>query len=234
MVGMTLKSEIAQAQKVDALEGKMMRRVQSMVLWYERKAKRFKDLPLWDRDAKQLTSDRAGSHKPHVRRKAKPLWDDPPDIELALKHRDCVDRIEGDLVKCREIIDSGTIEGKDLGRILENYTRLERAALDHMREIRGCLEAFGKEQVAREALMTRLITETTRLKVVDRHHRENMEFEAGANDLDRKNNAELEEMIREAEAVTPTFPDVETPQDSEPMRIEANDDAAPPSQATSG
>lgn len=231
MDGMGMNSDLAQAKKVDALEEKMMRRVQSMVLWYERKAKRFKDLPLWDREAKRETSDRAGAHKPHVRRKAKAVWDDPPDIELALKHRDCVDRIEADLVICREVIQGGKIESKDMGRVLENYTRLERAALDHMREIRGCLEAFGKEQVAREALMTRLITETTRLKVVDRHHRENMAFEAGVTDLESKNNAELEAMIREAEAVTPTFPDVETPQDSEPMKIEADDAAAPSTEA---
>lgn len=212
---MPRKTDLANRDKFDDLETKMMGQVQNMIGWYKRKAKRFMDLPLWDREAKGPAKHSKGQReKTNIRRKATAMWDDPPDIELALKHRDRVDRIEGDLLKLQSVMDAGDMEEKNYVNAVLAYTRMERAMLDHMREIRGCLEAFAKEQIARESMMSRAITEVTKLKLFDKHHRDRIEIEVGMNDLEKKTNAEIEAMIAEAEAVTPSLSDVNTPMES--------------------
>lgn len=202
-------SALAKSKDFADLEGQMTGRIQSMVDWYERKAKRFITLTFWEREAK-APSKRSKGIRPRLnhRRPDKAMWDDPPDIELAFRHRDRVNALELKLAKLEELLDSKTLEGKDQVNGYMAHTRLERAMLDHMREIRGCLEAFGKEQVAREQLMSRNVTELARMKLIDNHHRDRIEMEAGANDLSVKSTTELEAMIRAAEEVTPSSMDV--------------------------
>lgn len=227
---MVRKSAIPHRQEMEETERKMLARVQGMIAWYERKAKRFKDLPLWEREARAPAKHSEGTReKTNVRRKAKPLWDDPPDIELALKHRDRVDRISDDLEKLQVRMDSGELEPKDYVNACMAYSRMEKSLIDHMREIRGCLESFSREQLYREGTMARLVMELSKLKVMDKHHRDRMEFEAGHSDLEMKTNAEIHAMIAQAESVTPAMPDVLEPHDSQPVVIEdADDEPIPP------
>jgi hypothetical protein len=170
--------------------------ISEMVKWYGKKAKRFREMVLWERALPE-----------HPQRKFKtlaavePERDDPPEIDLLVKHRQHHDRLERTVKNLEGVLENpGTMDPKDYADACKTLGRLADRMLGHLREMGTILCNTGRESATRESNMARLAVEAARLTSHNAQHNDRMAVIYDDSDPDRMTNADLKKILAEAEA----------------------------------
>jgi hypothetical protein len=177
-------------------QGRAMAQLSEMVRWYGKKAKRFREMVLWERTLPE-----------HSQRKNKnlaamePERDDPPEIDLLVRHRRHHDRLERAVDSLEKILDNPTsMEPKDYADACKTLDRLAARMLGHLKEIGEILSNVGRESATRENNMARMATEVARLNALNAQHNDRMALVYDEQDPDRMTNADLNKILADAEA----------------------------------
>ncbi len=151
---------------------KMLNRLVDMVAGYAKDRNRVRSLVLFAE-----RKPRNGS--PAVRKVSRAHWNDRPEVELLLTHRDTVLSINGLLKvaqKQMEVATDPSVADSILGRI----AALEDDKHQAMKQITRILESIAGEQATREAMMVKLATDGARLAQAALHHQDKQDPEAKA------------------------------------------------------
>lgn len=177
-------------------QARAMVQLSEMVRWYGKKAKRFREMVLWERTLPE-----------HSQRKNKTLTpveaekDDPPEIDLLIKHRQHHDRLERTVKNLEGVLENpGPMDPKDYADACKTLGRLADRMLGHLKEIGVILSNVGRESATRENNMARMATEVARLNALNAQHNDRMAMVYDEQDPDRMTNADLNKILADAEA----------------------------------
>ncbi len=170
--------------------------ISEMVKWYGKKAKRFREMVLWERALPEHALRKAKSLLP-----IQPEKDDPPEIDLIVKHREHHDRLERTVKALEKVLESPEgMEPKEYADACKTLGRLADRMLGHLKEMGVILSNTGRESATRESNMARLAVEAARLNAHNAQHNDRMAVIYDDGDPDRMTNADLKKILADAEA----------------------------------
>lgn len=146
-------------------------------------------------------SRKRGKHQQHEP-KAEVVWEDPPEMELMLKHRDAYERLGELLEYCHAAMekaadaDDGT-GAKALVTLTSNINRLEGQRERHLEAIQEILGQLSRELMAQEAVLTKVVAEGARLAQFAQINNDRIRaaLETKGMGAESKANSELQDII---------------------------------------
>ncbi len=170
--------------------------ISEMVKWYGKKAKRFREMVLWERALPEHALRKAKSLLPIA-----PEKDDPPEIDLIVKHREHHDRLERTVKALEQKLEApNDMDAKEYADACKTLGRLADRMLGHLKEMGVILSNTGRESATRESNMARLAVEAARLNAHNAQHNDRMAVIYDDGDPDRMTNADLKKILADAEA----------------------------------
>lgn len=147
---------------------------------------------------------RAKAGKTYATPRATVEYEDAPEMELILKHRDSYDRLAATIDQATESINrvASKIDPDDpytLKQMLQSVATLERQGLQHLDSIREILQQFGRELIAQESTLAKVVAEGAKLSQLAIINREKLTAEADRNGIgvNNKSTTELETMAKD-------------------------------------
>ncbi len=139
---------------------KTAKQLTNMVRGYARDRARIRQLPTF--------GDRTNGER--TQKKAQVEWNDRPEIELYLTHRDAYEELGKDLTSCREALRK--VEPEDAASAMEAMSRLETTRAKHLASMELILAMLQKEFGAREGIMAKLASDQAKIAEAARQHEE--------------------------------------------------------------
>jgi hypothetical protein len=163
---------------------------------YKRRRERLEALFLFEvRKRKVGRNEQTGS-------KATVGWEDTPETELMLKHRDDYERLSALLESARVAIEKATVDPEDgltLLKLMQTVSTLERQREAHLESIREILGQLSRELMAQEAVMMKVVAEAARLAQLAEINqlRINAAMQARGMGHETRSTGELEKLARD-------------------------------------
>ncbi len=177
-------------------QGRAMAQLSTMVHWYGKKSKRFREMVLWERTLPEHSQRKEKSIPP-----MEPLRDDPPEIDLLVMHRQHHDRLKIAVETLEDKLKGPAalaMEPKEYDDACRTLDRLAARMLGHLKEIGVILANVSRETATRENNMARMATEVARLNALNAQHNDRMAMVYDEQDPDRMTNADLTKILDDA------------------------------------
>ncbi len=175
-------------------QGRALAQLSTMVHWYGKKSKRFREMVLWERSLPEHSQRKEKTIPP-----MEPLRDDPPEIDLLVMHRTHHDRLKRAVEALEAKLENpGPMDPDDYADACRTLDRLAARMLGHLKEIGVILANVSRETATRENNMARMATEIARLNALNAQHNDRMAMVYDEQDPDRMTNADLNKILDDA------------------------------------
>jgi hypothetical protein len=156
--------------EMEPTSARMLHQLKGMVRGYARDIHRVRNLVTF---AERVRLDGGDEN---IRKMSDVRWEDRPEIEIYLKHRDDVLHIERAL-ELQDLIIIEARKNEDPNKLLQAFnciSRLEQTKERHLQKMTAILETMSREFGAREAIMAKLASEGAKLAMIGQMHQEKM------------------------------------------------------------
>lgn len=133
-------------------------------------------------------------------------YDDSPEMEMMLKHRDAYESLEATIVEAREAISTSSksdeCDPELVSRMLQTLVRLETQRDRHLTAITDILGQLSRELIAQEAVLAKVVAEGARLAQMAVINRERLDHDLSMKEegVETKSTSELVKMAQELKA----------------------------------
>ncbi len=128
-------------------------------------------------------------------------WDDSPEMELMLKHRDSYEQLDAVAKRVAAAITDplSEVDPMTLNELMRQMTRLESQRDSHLEAIQILLQQLSRELIAQEQTLTKIVAEGAKLAQLALINREKLQALAEERNggITSKSTTELEAMARD-------------------------------------